>query len=77
MKVFRKIFSALALMVGVGSMTVGFLLAMANEGARMVPDGFPLDQVAPWFILGIIGLFGASLVWPHPRGLKQYFRDIL
>ncbi len=62
---------------GVIGIVQGFLMAAANEGAKMIPDGLPLDPAAEVLLAGIAFLVVAMIIWPHREGLRKYIRSIL
>ena len=72
----RKLLAILATMAGWTGLVQGFFMAMSNEGARMVPDGLPLDPAVEVMLVGILFFIVAMLIWPHPGGLRNYLREI-
>jgi hypothetical protein len=64
-KKFRKVLTILFGGAGVASLSMGFILSLSNEGAKIFPDGIPLDTVWPWFLAIPIFLFLAVLSEPR------------
>ena len=83
----RKFFASVLVIIGIFCFTKYLLLFISNEGASIetpvminsLTVSFPMpDPLNPWLLFwGGILWASAMIVWPHPGGVRKYFRELL